>query len=166
MGGGSGGYYDQSSRTSQEAKDLFDKATKHAEQKVQGEHRVRNVFISFHHEDRGQVELLRSQAKRKEFGLEFRDHSIKDPTDEETWRREARERIMNTSATIVMIGPNTAKSRNVLYEIEESYRQGKKVIGVRIYGIGTHQVPDIMVKNKAQNVNWTMEQIQDELDKN
>lgn len=163
MGGGT--TYTPSSRTSQQVKDLFDKATQKVEQKVQGEHKVRNVFISFHHEDIGQVALLRSQAKRQEFGLEFRDHSLKEPTDDETWRREVRERIKNTSETIVMIGPNTAKSRNVQFEIEETYRQGKKVIGVRIYGIGTHKVPDVMVKNKAPIVNWTMQQIQDELDK-
>jgi len=64
----------------------------------------RNVFISFHIEDEPQVDLLRHQSKDNEFGIHFRDYSVKEPFDS-AWKTRCRERIARTSATIVMIGP-------------------------------------------------------------
>jgi len=124
---------------------------------------TRNIFISFHNEDEFQVNLLRIQAKRENTGLEFRDYSIKEPVEQ--WRKNVRDKIANTSATVVMIGPETAKRRNVNYEIEQSYAQGKKVIGVKIYRDKNDPIPEIMRKNKAPIVNWNLKDIQAELDK-
>jgi len=123
----------------------------------------RNVFISFHNEDEFQVNLLRIQAKRDNTGLEFRDYSVKEPIEQ--WRKNVRNRIESTSATIVMIGPETAKRRNVQYEIEQSYALGKKVIGVRIYRNKNDPVPESMKRNKAPIVNWNLDDIQTELNK-
>lgn len=123
----------------------------------------RNVFISFHNKDEFQVNLLRIQAKRENTGLEFRDYSVKEPIEQ--WRKNVRNKIENTSATIVMIGPETAQRRNVQYEIEQSYALGKKVIGVRIYRNKNDQVPELMKRNKAPMVNWNLNDIQTELNK-
>ena len=150
-----------------EIEDIFDEATNQAKQEIekeQKEHRVRNVFISFHHEDENQVDFLRMQAKRDEYNLEFRDHSVKERIDEK-WRQEVREKISGTSATIVMIGEHTVERPNVLFEINESYSQGKKVIGVRIYGDKNHTIPEPMIKNNASIVQWKLSEIQTELDK-
>jgi Thoeris protein ThsB, TIR-like domain len=121
----------------------------------------RNVFISFHSEDEAQVNLLRSQAKNE--NLDFRDYSVKEPFDEK-WKAQCRERIAQTSATIVMIGPDTANRDAVNWEIEESYRQGKKVIGVRIYRDRNDPVPEAMKENKAAITTWDTENVQKHLD--
>lgn len=125
---------------------------------------IRNVFISFHVDDEPQIRLLTSQAKNDNFDLEFRDYSVKEPFDEK-WRAQVRERIALTSATIVMIGENTASRPAVNFEIEESYRQGKKVIGVRIYKDKNHSIPEAMKRNNAPIVNWKLDEIQHELNK-
>lgn len=151
-------------RTTKQIKDIISQAIPKAEKEPEEEERaVRNVFISFHNEDEYAVNLLRIQAKRENTDLEFRDYSVKEEIEQ--WRKNVKEKIANTSATIVMIGPETATRPNVLFEIEQSYVQGKKVIGVRIRSDKKDPIPELMVKNKAAIVNWTLKDIQDELDK-
>ena len=122
------------------------------------------MFISFHVDDEPQVNLLRAQSAREEFGMEFRDYSVKEPFDE-AWRRQCADRISQTSMTIVMIGPETANRAAVNWEIEESYRQGKKVLGVRIYRDANHAVPEAMQRHGAPVVNWKRDDIAGHLQK-
>ena len=165
MGSGTGGY-DFPAKTTKEIKDIISSSIPKSDQpidKQDREPRTRNVFISFHNEDEYQVNLLRIQAKRENTGLEFRDYSVKEPIEQ--WRKNVRSRIETSSATIVMIGPETAKRPNVQYEIEQSYAAGKKVIGVRIYRNANDPIPEQMKRNNAPIVNWTLSEIQAELNK-
>lgn len=141
------------SRPTSVARDKFNQSSKD-----QLERKTRNVFISFHVEDEAQVELLRLQSKDNEFGLHFRDYSVKEPFDEK-WRENCRERISQTSAMIVMIGPDTADRRAVDWEIRESIRQGKKVIGVRIYKNENHRVPAALKEHNCPIINWKLAEI-------
>jgi len=125
----------------------------------------RNAFISFHIEDEDQVNLLRHQSKDNEFGLHFRDYSIKEPFDN-AWKTQCKEQIARTSATIVMIGPETANREAVLWEINESLRQGKKVIGVRIYKDANHPIPQPMLDSGCRIVEWKLARISKILDEN
>ena len=159
LGGGTSGYSVKPSRSEGEAEGIFDSATKEAERS-----RVRNVFISFHVDDESQVNLLRSQAKGENFDIEFRDYSIKEPFDE-AWRTNCRERIAQTSMLICMIGSGTAERPAVNWEIEEAYRQGKQVIGVRIYRDRNDPIPKPLVEHKALVVNWDLKEISTLLDK-
>lgn len=159
MGGGSSGYEIGSGKTAEEAEGIFDKYT----EKVQRE-RTRNVFISFHMDDGNQVNLLRSQAKSEDFDIEFRDYSVKEPFDEK-WKTNCRERIAQTSVVICMIGEKTAERKAVIWELEEAYRQGKKVIGVRIYRDRNHPIPKPLVVNKASIMEWNLKDISKLLDK-
>jgi len=165
MGGGTGGY-EFPAKTTDEIKRIISNAVPKADDQKkpdEDEHRVRNVFISFHNEDEQQVNLLRIQAKRENTDLEFRDYSVKEPVEQ--WRQHVREKIEATTATIVMIGPDTASRKNVLYEIETSYALGKKVIGVRISRERNDPIPEPLIRNKAPVVNWTLKEIQEELDR-
>ncbi len=164
MGSDTGGY-SFTPKTTKQIKDIIS----HSIPKSESESKTtapttRNVFISFHNEDEFQVNLLRIQAKRENTGLEFRDYSVKEPIEQ--WRKHVRNQIDNTSATIVMIGKDTAKRPNVKYEIEQSYASGKKVIGVRIHRNRNDPIPEEMKKNNAPIVSWTLKDIQAELDKN
>lgn len=120
--------------------------------------RTRNVFISFNVEDESQVNLLREQAKNEKFDIEFRDYSVKEPFDEK-WKTNCRERISQTSVTICMIGEKTAEREAVIWEQEESYRQGKKVIGVKIYRDRDYPIPRPLVENNAPIVEWDLNKI-------
>ena len=160
--GSSGDFHDFTGSTDDSEK-KFRSASEEAE-RFDDQQRVRNVFVSFNMDDEAQVKLLTTQAKDEKFDLEFRDYSVKEPFDEK-WRAKVRERIKLTSATIVMIGPETANRPAVNYEIEESYRQGKKVIGVRIYKNKDHPIPKAMIEHNAPIINWRLTNIQNELDK-
>jgi hypothetical protein len=118
----------------------------------------RNVFISFHVEDEAQVNLLRAQATNSDFGMEFRDYSVKEPFDE-AWRSNCRDRIAQTSLTIVMVGPGTANREAVDWEIEESYRQGHKVIGVRIFRDRDDPIPPALTRHNAPILLWNRDDI-------
>ncbi|MGD0396034.1 MAG: TIR domain-containing protein [Nitrososphaerales archaeon] len=160
MGGSSS--YVATSRSADEAEQIFKDATKEVE--LAGEKpKVRNVFISFSVADEAQVNLLRSQAKDPRYDLEFRDYSVKEPFDEK-WKTQCRERIAQTSATIVAIGPDTASRDAVNWEIEESYKQGKKVIGVRISKERSDPIPTALREHNAPIVDWNLEDIKAQLD--
>jgi len=123
----------------------------------------RRVFISFHVEDEAQVELLRQQAKDERFDIEFTDYSIKEPFDDK-WKTRAAERINQSSVFICMIGPETYKREAVLWEINKAYELGKKVIGVRIYKIENHKIPEPLLDNNAKIMDWNLKDIASELE--
>jgi hypothetical protein len=58
-----------------------------------------------------------------------------------------------------MIGPETSDREAVNWEIEESYRQGKKVVGVRIYRDRNDPVPEAMKRHNAPVVEWDLDRI-------
>jgi hypothetical protein len=151
------------SRTPEEAETIFKNAMQEHEETTREPGAIRNVFISFHVEDEAQVNLLRSQAKDEATDLEFRDYSVKEPFDEK-WKKNCTERISQTSATIVMIGSDTASREAVNWEIEESYKQGHKVIGVRIYRDRSDPIPKSMQEHNAPVVNWDLKEIRKLLD--
>lgn len=63
-----------------------------------------------------------------------------------------------------MIGEDTAQREAVNWEIEEAYRQGKKVIGVRIYRDRNHPVPRPLLEHGAPIVEWDLARISRLLD--
>lgn len=155
MGGGIG--WTGPSKSAKDVEDIFKSGVEEAEE-FQERERIRNVFISFHVEDEAQVNLLRSQAKNENFDLEFRDFSVKEPFDEQ-WKSQCRERIAQTSATICMIGRETTTRPAVIWELEESYRQGKKVIGVRISRDRNDPIPEPLISHRAPIVDWNLDEI-------
>jgi len=93
----------------------------------------RNVFISFAYEDIGEVNLLRGQAKNEKSNIDFNDWSVSDAFDSERApyiKQKIGERIAQSSLTVVYLSENTNKSSWVKWEIEESIRMGKRVVGV------------------------------------
>lgn len=143
---------------------LFKTPTQEATEAKKPPRPPRNVFISFHSKDEEAVKELRAQAKAHDGELNFRDYSIKEPFDEK-WKTNCRERINQTSATIVMIGENTADRAAVTWEIEESYRQGHKVIGVRMRPGKNDQVPETLQEHNARIIDWNPSEISTELDR-
>jgi len=93
----------------------------------------RNVFLSFVYEDIQDVNLLRGQAKNEDSDLEFNDWSLQEPFDSaqaDYVRAGIRARIQQCSVTAVYLSERTIESRWVDWEIRESLRLGKGVIGI------------------------------------
>lgn len=121
------------------------------------------VFISFHIDDEGQVNLLRHQAKNSD-QLEFDDRSVKEPFDEK-WKTQCIERIKKSDIIIVAIGEHTHEREAVEWEIKKAHELGVPVIGMRIYKDENHRIPKLMVEHRDKVIPWDLEKIQEELDK-
>jgi hypothetical protein len=157
MGGGSSPYSGPSSRSTDDSERIFRNVVDEKQTKL------RNVFISFKVEDEPRVNLFRHQA-REGLGVEFRDYSVKEPFDEK-WKTNCRERIAQTSAVIVFVGRDTAKSKPVNWEIDEAYSQDKKVVAVRIYRDENNPLPESLVRHKTRVINWDNSEISKFLEK-
>jgi len=117
----------------------------------------RNIFISFIQEDLKEVNLLRGQAKNEDSDLEFNDWSLREPFDSEKAeyiKRGIRERIRQSSVTVVYLSEKTADSRWVNWEITESIKLGKSVVGVFKGETKPSKLPKAMGKN-PKLVPWT-----------
>ena len=117
----------------------------------------RNVYISFVNEDKPLVELLRGQALKEDSTLEFNDWSLREPFDSErgeTIRKGIHERIQQSSVTLVYVSDHTAKSKWVNWEVEESLKLGKKVVGV-YQGVNPPQLPSAIKKHKIKVIAWS-----------
>ncbi|MFX0199589.1 MAG: TIR domain-containing protein [Candidatus Hodarchaeota archaeon] len=159
MGGGSSGYSLSPIGSEEDSERIFRSAVDEVQRA-----RIRNVFISFHVDDEAQVNLMRAQAKSEDFDIEFRDYSVKEPFDQK-WRTNCRERIAQTSMVFCMIGKKTADREAVNWELEEAYRQGKEVIGVKIYRDKNYPIPKPLRDHNAPIVEWDLKKISRLLDK-
>lgn len=158
MGGNSGGSLSLS--------DLNELELKAKKILSESEHK-KHVFISFCHKDIDEVNLLRGQAKNENSELEFDDYSVKEPFDSENAeyiKRKIREKIKHASTTIVYLTDKAASSKWVNWEIEESIRQGKKVIGVYKGESAPYRLPNSFVENKCKCVRWRHADLMREID--
>ena len=127
-----------------------------------------HLFISFAVEDEDAVNLLRGQAKNPDTDLQFDDFSLKDAiksTDEDYIKRKIRERIDRASVTAVYLTPYSASSKWVAWEIEESLRRGKGVIGVHSGDEPPSKVPSAFEEHGLPIVRWSHRALADAIAK-
>lgn len=151
MGGSSGG-----GLYSSDIKNLEERAKQQLMEAAKGDV-SRHVFISFDHEDLNEVNLLRGQAKNDKVDLQFDDHSVKEPfdsTNADYIKRKIREKIDRCSVTVVYLSDKTASSKWVNWEIEESIKRGKGVIGVYKGDKAPTNVPSAFQQNDCKAMKW------------
>lgn len=97
----------------------------------------RRIFISFDHDDTDQVNGFLGLREIID-GVEFFNHKLDrrvNSTDGNYVGRVIRDDyITPASVTVVLIGNSTAQSEWVKWEIAESLRQGKGILGIRLKG--------------------------------
>lgn len=150
MGGGGGYGFSPSDKQKleQKAKERIKEA---------GEAKSRNVFISFSHEDMDEVNLLRGQSKNDNSDLEFSDYSVKqafNSEDADYIKRKIREKIENTSVTLVYLSPKSMNSDWVRWEVEQSKKMGKGVVAVYKGDSVPSNVPAYIKNNVSSIVPW------------
>jgi hypothetical protein len=150
MGGSGGGGIPSSDlkRLEEKAKETLKKSSSEAS---------RHVFISFAQEDLDEVNLLRGQAKNQNTDLAFDDYSVKEAfnsANADYIKRQIREKIDRCSVTVVYLSKNCAASKWVNWEIEESLRRGKSVIGVHKGDAPPKDFPAAFTKNGCKTVKW------------
>ena len=120
----------------------------------------RRVFLSFRGEDKDLVNLFRGQAKNEYSDLDFIDFSLRVPFRSENVQyieRGIRERIKNSSVTIVLIGKSTYKSEWVDWEIRESLRLGKGVRAVKLRD--SVKTPEALVEHGIEPLPWNLKMV-------
>ena len=118
----------------------------------------KNIFISFAHEDLNDVNLLRGQARNASSELDFNDWSLRQPFNSERAeyiRAGIRERIRQSSATLVYVSEVTHRSEWVDWEIRETLRLGKKVFAMYKGDIAPTTIPAALKESNIRPIPWT-----------
>ena len=122
---------------------------------------TRSVFLSFSTEDKGLVDLFRSQARDRQPDLVFRDYSIKE-TFEHAWKTNAERLIRACSVTLCLIGRATHRSKAVDWEIRKSVELDKYIMAVSLEPT-VPRVPPALVALNVAPLPWDIERIVGEL---
>ena len=117
----------------------------------------RRIFIGFQKNDRHAKELLKAQAENKNMNIEFNDQSPPKAFNNR-WKIRMKPKICKSSATVIMIGKDTHKSKAVNWEIEQSRKCGNKIIGVQTHKGKHHRLPKTMRKSEELK-RWKIDNI-------
>lgn len=92
----------------------------------------RKVFISFAIEDKKYRDFLVSQAKNDRTPFDFIDMSVKQPWNEDEWKRQCRIKIKQCDSMIVLLSKNTWYSSGSRWEIKCAKEEKLRIIGMHI----------------------------------
>jgi hypothetical protein len=103
--------------------------------RARGHSRRRRIFLTFHAEDRDQVNGFRLMARNPRLNLDFSEASFRAPINSEksaTLRRVLRQRIRLASVVVCLIGNGTAWRDWVDWELGVGLELRKGLCGVRL----------------------------------
>src|SRR6266851_4440919 len=112
--------------------------------RLSGHAKKRRGFLSFHMEDRPQVQGFRLMASNPKLDIEIYDDSLQEPVDSERSsyvRSVIREKIQRASVVICLIGNGTAWRDWVDWELRTGRQLGKGICGVRLKDSRGHVPP-------------------------
>ena len=132
----------------------------------------RRIFISFDHDDTQQVSgfmALRNIIDNFDFYNHKLDRRINSSDEDYICRVIREDYIKSASVAVVLIGNNTFNSKWVIWEIEESIRQGNGILGIRLKGsygnipagIPSNAIGDWQPENFAGWIEWAYQQARD-----
>lgn len=124
--------------------------------------KLNNVFISHYGKDDEHVQNLKDLLKKSNRTL--RNSSVdstktNDAKNEQYIKSFLSEGIKWAGTTIVLIGPDTHKRWWVDWEIEKSFKEGNRIVGVFIHGASDSDVPKNFEKYGDALVGWNTDSI-------
>lgn len=124
--------------------------------------RRRRLFLSFHAEDRPQVQGFRLMAKNPNLlDFDFIDDSVRSPIGSGNARyiqQRIVEKIQRASVVVCLIGNGTAWREWVDWELETGQAMNKGLCGVRLRG-SRGRVPDLLNQLNSPIAQWDLSQI-------
>ncbi len=121
----------------------------------------RRIFLSFHAEDKQQVQGFRLMSSNPNLDLDFYDGSLSAPINSEDSsyvKKVLRPKIARASILVCLIGSGTAWRDWVDWEIQTAYELGKGVCGIRLKGSHGRTPPELVAKD-APVARWDMREI-------
>jgi hypothetical protein len=123
--------------------------------------RRRRLFLSFHAEDRQQVQGFRLMAHNPALNFDFLDASIRAPVDSDDAayvRQVIRGKIERASIVLCLIGDGTAWRDWVDWELATGRELGKGLCGVRLKG-SRGQTPGLLASLGSPVARWDLDEI-------
>lgn len=123
--------------------------------------RRRRLFLSFHSEDRLQVQGFRFMAMNRNVDLECYDTSVRVAINSENAsyiKRVIRAKIARSSVLVCLIGNGTAWREWVDWEIQTARDMRKGICGVRLKG-SRGRTPPALTEIGAPVAQWELPQI-------
>jgi hypothetical protein len=123
--------------------------------------RVRKLFLSFHYEDRDQVNGFRLMAHNPNLPIDFSDVSVRaaiNSTGAAYLKRAISEKINRCSVLVCLIGNGTAWREWVEWELATALKLGKGVCGVCLKG-ARGRAPDLLKQIGAPIAGWDQSDI-------
>jgi hypothetical protein len=117
-----------------------------------------SAFLSYRSEDRPARVEFEAEGMA---GVACRLVEIAGDAGIDDWRRRYQEMIADVTGVIVLVGPRTAASEPIRWEIGEAARRGKRIAAVRIHD-GPYQIPDGLAEWPM--LDWDPGQIAKELE--
>lgn len=123
--------------------------------------RKRRLFLSFHHEDRLQVNGFRLMARNPHLDFDFNDSSIREAVNSSKSayiRTVISEKIRRSSILVCLIVDGTAWRDWVEWEISKAFELRKGICGIRLKG-ARGSPPVILRQASVPVASWDMDQI-------
>ncbi|MCL4517827.1 MAG: TIR domain-containing protein [Thaumarchaeota archaeon] len=123
--------------------------------------RKRRIFLSFHAEDKQQVQGFRLMTYNEGVTLDFSDLSLDEPINSERSayiKSQLRPKISASAIVLCLIGNGTAWREWVDWEIRTAKSLHKGLCGVKLKGSHA-QTPPALREFGAGVVNWSMAEI-------
>ncbi len=123
--------------------------------------RQRRLFLSFHYEDRNQVQGFRLMAHNPHSPIDFYDGSLRSPinsAESAYLKRVIYGKIKACSVVVCLIGNGTAWRDWVDWELDTALALGKGICGVRLKG-SRGRTPEVLSRIGAPIAKWDQEEI-------
>jgi MTH538 TIR-like domain (DUF1863) len=132
--------------------------------------KTRNIFISHHGKDDDHVQDLKKRLRNQ--GYNIRNSSIDSTKHREVKPSDAviarllRKGISWAGTFICLIGPETHTRPWVNYEIRQAHLQGKRMVGVYLFGSNNNvELPDTFKKYGGPTLGWnSLDKLGDAMD--
>jgi hypothetical protein len=132
------------------------------------EKEIINVFVSHYHEDEESIKRMKDLLGDD---YSIRNYSVtsdkyNNATNKEYIQSLLRPLINQASTFICLIGPNTHDSEWVNWEVEQALKQGKRIIGVYLWGAKDSDIPPALEDAADAMVGWNHDTILDAINGN
>ena len=127
-----------------------------------------NVFVSHYHEDEDNIkrmkDLLGDDYSIRNYSVTSEKYN--NVSNKEYIQSLLRPLINQASTFICLIGPNTHDSEWVNWEVEQAFKQGKRIIGVYLWGAKDSDIPPALEDAADAMVGWNHDTILDAINGN
>jgi hypothetical protein len=118
------------------------------------EHEPKKLFVSFAIEDSKYRDFLVAQAKNEKTPFSFIDMSVKQPWNENEWKRKCRMKIKSCDGMIVLLSKKTWHSGGSRWEIKCANEEGIPVIGMHIKKNDKGAIPPELEGSRIIEWSW------------